>query len=373
VRGRRRLKGPSGVALALCCRVCRVRRLDLPQHEYPERATKPHDVPMDKQADYEKHYRKYKDLPHPKITDVRAAVDIYPDAAPGHDRASYVLQNKTGRAARHPAPADQSDVETHLSGLPPHKVELDDPKFGFSILKLAQAAGAGRAPAARLHGRRAPRASPIAARRHDQPERHLLQQPRTSSRRSATSPGQRADRPQRAPQARPGRAERMAKLEDQDARANFWMFGADADWINFETTVSTSGDQIALAPGYLQTSWKENGRRYFQYKMDQKMMPFFAYLSAAGKWKGDWKGIPIEIYHDRKHAYNVDRMIKGARRRRWTTTRPVHALPAQAGAHPGVPELPASRSRSPTRSRSRNRSASSPTCATRRTSTTCST
>jgi aminopeptidase N len=101
----------------------------------------------------------------------------------------------------------------------------------------------------------------------------------------------------------------MAKLEDQAARANT-VFGNDADWINFETTVSTGGDQIALAPGYLQKTWKENGRSYYQYKMDQKMMPFFAYLSA--NWevkKGDWHGMPIEIYHDRKHGYNVDRMI----------------------------------------------------------------
>ncbi len=44
--------------------------------------------------------------------------------------------------------------------------------------------------------------------------------------------------------------------------------------------------------------------------MDQKMVPFFAYLSA--RWevkKADWKGVPIEIYYDKKHGYNVDRMI----------------------------------------------------------------
>jgi hypothetical protein len=111
-----------------------------------------------------------------------------------------------------------------------------------------------------------------------------------------------------------GEPERMAKLEDQAARANS-MFGADADWINFETVVSTSGSQIALAPGTLQKSWKENGRNYFQYKMDQKMMPFFAYLSADWQVrKGDWHGIPIEIYHDRKHGYNVDRMIAGTQK-----------------------------------------------------------
>jgi aminopeptidase N len=49
--------------------------------------------------------------------------------------------------------------------------------------------------------------------------------------------------------------------------------------------------------------------------MDQKMMPFFAYLSADWQVKkGDWHGIPIEIYHDRKHGYNVDRMIAGTQK-----------------------------------------------------------
>jgi hypothetical protein len=54
---------------------------------------------------------------------------------------------------------------------------------------------------------------------------------------------------------------RKAKLEDEAARGS--MGFPDADWINFETVVSTSADQIALAPGYLQREWTEGGRRYF--------------------------------------------------------------------------------------------------------------
>ena len=38
--------------------------------------------------------------------------------------------------------------------------------------------------------------------------------------------------------------------------------------MTFETTVSTSADQIAIAPGYLKKEWTEGGRRYFHYKMD---------------------------------------------------------------------------------------------------------
>jgi aminopeptidase N len=42
---------------------------------------------------------------------------------------------------------------------------------------------------------------------------------------------------------------------------------------------------------------------------------FFAYLSADWQVrKSDWHGIPIEIYHDPKHAYNVDRMIAGTQK-----------------------------------------------------------
>ena len=71
----------------------------------------------------------------------------------------------------------------------------------------------------------------------------------------------------------------MPKLEDESARRTIGL--ADADWIDFETTVSTSADQIALAPGYLQREWTENGRRYFHYKMDRPMLAFYCYSVGA--------------------------------------------------------------------------------------------
>jgi aminopeptidase N len=85
--------------------------------------------------------------------------------------------------------------------------------------------------------------------------------------------------------------------------------------VTFETTVSTSADQVALAPGYLVREWTENGRRYFHYKMDRPILNYFCYLS--GKWsvkRGSWRGLPIEVYFDPKHAYNVDRMIDSAQK-----------------------------------------------------------
>ena len=41
---------------------------------------------------------------------------------------------------------------------------------------------------------------------------------------------------------------------DSTALGNTYI-SKDSDWIDFEATVSTSVDQIAIAPGYLQKEW----------------------------------------------------------------------------------------------------------------------
>ncbi|MGO4779987.1 hypothetical protein AB4084_31390, partial [Lysobacter sp. 2RAB21] len=65
--------------------------------------------------------------------------------------------------------------------------------------------------------------------------------------------GQLTDRNERRKRGM-GEVERMAKLEDQAARANHYIAN-DADWIDFKTTVCTAPDQIALAPGYLRRQY----------------------------------------------------------------------------------------------------------------------
>lgn len=108
--------------------------------------------------------------------------------------------------------------------------------------------------------------------------------------------------------------DRMNSVYDTSAYKNSYI-SSSADWINFETTVSTSLDQIAIAPGYLQREWKENGRRYFHYKMDSKMMNFYAFQSAKYELLTDkWNDINIEIFYHKGHEYNLDRMVKGVKK-----------------------------------------------------------
>jgi len=309
----RRLSGSTGAALALCTVAFALvggwifhNTVILGHYEAK-------DVTMDKQARYEKAYRQYKDLPHPKVTDVRAAVDIHPEQRRVLVSGSYVLQNKTNTPLDTLRLQRNADVVTTL-GLPAHRVVLDDRESGFLILKLDQPLAPGASmPLTFTVDVRRPGFSNSGT-----PDTINLNGTFFNNQEFFPLIGYQpdfelTDRNERRKRGL-GEPQRMAKLEDTAARANS-MFGAGADWISFETTVSTSGEQIALAPGYLQKSWKENGRNFYHYKMDQKMMPFFAYLSA--NWqvkKGDWNGIPIEVYHDPKHGYNVERMIEATRK-----------------------------------------------------------
>ena len=86
----------------------------------------------------------------------------------------------------------------------------------------------------------------------------------------------------------------------------------DSDWIDFEAVVSTSKDQIAIAPGYLQKEWIEDDRRYFHYKMDSKILTCYAFNSADYQVARDkWEDVNLEIYYHKGHEYNLDRMMKG--------------------------------------------------------------
>ena len=86
----------------------------------------------------------------------------------------------------------------------------------------------------------------------------------------------------------------------------------DADWVDFEATVSTSVDQIAIAPGYLQKEWIKDGRRHFHYKMDSKMLNIYSFNSARYEVRKDmWNDVALEIYYQKGHEYNLDRMMAG--------------------------------------------------------------
>ncbi len=270
-------------------------------------------------AQYEKKYKQYWSLPQPRITDVNSHYDIYPDTRSVSVSGTMWLENKTNanidRIAITIWPVD-------LAPLPrPHiKVKqlnfaggqtalIDDPSLGFYLYKLPQALPP--------HGR-----IPLSfALEYDNPG-FGNSRPNTDIVRNGTfindrySPyiGYAPDIELMDDSTRHkhglDKARRLPTLDDIAARQyNSGSF--DADWINFEATVSTSPDQIAIAPGYLQKEWVQDGRRYFHYKMDAPILNLYSIQSGQYAVRRDkWKNVNLEIYYHPGHEFDLDTMME---------------------------------------------------------------
>jgi hypothetical protein len=274
----------------------------------------PGDARLRLQADYENTYAKYRDLPQPRISAVQADVDIDPYARRLHIRGHYTLVN------RHAAPISELhvnlDTAMRLSALEfaAHDTVSEDTRLGYRIYRLKTPLAPGASMRFDFTLDYAPRGF-----RNDPGDDTFLVAD-GSFFNSGRFPHfgyqasqQITDRNDRRKYGLSEAVPRMPKLGDTKARANTYIAN-DADWIAFVTTVSTAPDQIALAPGNLQKSWTANGRRYFHYVMDRPMLPFFAYLSARYAVRRDsWQGIPIEVYYNPAHGWNVARMIQSVK------------------------------------------------------------
>lgn len=95
------------------------------------------------------------------------------------------------------------------------------------------------------------------------------------------------------------------------------LFNEDANYMNFEATVSTVKGQVAIAPGILTKKWDDGERSFFNYKLEEKSDYFFNFVSAAYDVENDqWiapsgKKVKIEIYHSPQHKENLAYFIKG--------------------------------------------------------------
>jgi aminopeptidase N len=99
--------------------------------------------------------------------------------------------------------------------------------------------------------------------------------------------------------------------EDESAGGGNRNFLApDSDFVGFGLTLSTSADQIAVAPGILKREWVEAGRRYFRFEADRPINNFWAVQSARYEVaKRAWGNIELAVYHDAAQRRNVPQML----------------------------------------------------------------
>jgi ABC-type transport system involved in multi-copper enzyme maturation permease subunit len=263
------------------------------------------------QIEYEERYRQYEFMPRPRIVDVRTEVDIYPYQRRYDMRGSYVLENRTGEPLTEIQVVLNPLAKVHELDLQGASVAWQDEDHNYTHFALDQAL----APGGRLELSFRTSIENPGFRNRDNSSSVVYNGTFFNSSEAAPVIGftrnwmltSRQERRQHGLDP----VDRMPKLEDERALRNSYL-RADSDWINFETVVSTVPGQTAIAPGYLEKEWEEDGRRYFRYKMDAPIQNFYSYLSADYSVKKDsWNDVEIAVYYHGPHSYNVERMISG--------------------------------------------------------------
>jgi len=262
------------------------------------------------QIKYEKDYKKYESIAQPKITDVKYAIDIYPSIQKLLAKSAMIIQNQTDQTidSLHYTIDSEWNMKIYLKDA---ELVFEDKDLGYLIYKLNK---------------------PLAPNER----RALIVESSYSSvgfenGRGNTSVAQNgtfinnlsilpsfgynsqyelSDKNDRKKNDLPAKL-RMPELQNtcnKGCNVNYLSNGM-SDWVNVETIISTSSDQLAIAPGSLLKEWKEDDRNYYNYKVDHKSQNFFNFMSARYEVdRKKWNGIDIEVYYDKAHSYNIDKM-----------------------------------------------------------------
>lgn len=263
------------------------------------------------QTDYEKAYKKYENLPGPRVTDIHYDIALDPEHSGMVMHGVELIKNETAAPLTeiHFSVADAANYSTKIE-LEDAKTKLDDKRLMYRIYTLDKPMQPGEVRTLKFT---------VAT------DRHGFQNSVTNVR--VVPNGTFFDTdvvPQIGYQA--GREltdvhkrakyglkekELMPALEvncTADCRNSY--LSNSSDEVMVDTVISTSPDQIAIAPGSLVREWNANGRRYFEYKLDGPNYNYYAFLSARYVVaRRDWNGVKIEVYYLKEHPWNVPKML----------------------------------------------------------------
>ena len=276
----------------------------------------------DIQASYERDFKKYENVPQPKIIAVDANIDIFPERRSFSGTGHFVLQNKTAQPISQIHITNQQQSVSDVRFDRPFHVVSSSPRALYTIYQLDTPLAPGDKLDLTFNVGYTSRGF------KDGNERPELAYSGTFFDSSyfptiGYDSSIELDDPRRRREEHLPEQELLPHRGDPVGRVTN-LFTPQSDWITYRTTVSTSDDsegkpQIALSPGYLTREWHANGRHYFTYDMgDVKTLDFFAYVSARydvkrEMYQGAANPIAIEVYHTPAHTYDVDDMIDSSK------------------------------------------------------------
>ncbi len=265
--------------------------------------------------DYEKKYKQYESLPKLSIDDVKYAIDIFPEKRDVHATAHLVMRNKTDRPINY-LHVILSDRWKHDVIIPNGKQTLYDDKSGYAIYEFepllpndtmsitVKTNFISKGFENQVGDRSVVRNGSFFNNKDILPE-------------FGYNPSYEIDDKftRRKYDLKPKK--RMPDLEIECGLACHKNYLSDgvSDWINVKTTISTSKDQIAIAPGSLLKQWRKDDRNYYHYKVDHPSQNFYSFMSAEYEIaRRTWNDVQIEIYYDKAHDYNIDMMLDAVER-----------------------------------------------------------
>jgi hypothetical protein len=271
----------------------------------------------DIQADYERKFKQYENRLQPKVTAVDATINIDPDHRSFDGSVRMTLQNKTNQPIPQIHITDQKNSITHIQFDRPFHLVSSAARNIYSIYALDQPLAPGETitltcnVSHQTRGFRDGNELPEFAYNGTFFDSDYI-----------PYIGYRIDEELDDPRRR--REEHLPPLEEMAHRGDPAhsvnnIFPREADWITYHTVVSTSSDQIAIAPGYLQREWQANGRRFYEYSMGSThILGFFSYISARYQtrkeiYRGPNGDVALEVYYDPAHTYDIDDMLASSR------------------------------------------------------------
>ena len=260
-------------------------------------------------AEREKAYKKYEGMPLPKITGVNCTIDLFPKEARLEFSGTYTLQNKTSVPIDTICTPHKNWQFKEFNWGRPNELVFYDSTLGWNIFVFDTPIEPGDNLTLEFSGERKRKGfNNSGVDKLVIENGTMIQSSRLFPSFGYSGMGELSSKYKRKKYGLKPRKE-LPDYNDIEGNKN-GLLGDNADWVNFETVMSTDLDQIAMAPGYLQKEWKEDGRRYFHYKMDKPILNFFTFVSGRyDVFMEDHNGISLEIYHHPTHTYNLKTMM----------------------------------------------------------------
>lgn len=282
---------------------------------YQTHVAQPYETAKDNErqrAEYERRYKAtWQNQPQPRIIDARASYDVHPEAPRVDVRGVYRIRNTTASAIARVFVGLQSHTEVRtLKVAGAERPSVHDETHGVRIFDLPKPLAPnaeadlefdlGFDRALFRHGgpRREVAGNGTFVNNFDLPGIGYFEKIELTR-----------DDDRKEYGLKP--KQKMASRDDvRELQHNY--LRSDSDYIHVATEVSTSLDQIALAPGSLASNATTNGRRTAKFVLDTPVMNFFSVLSARYAVKRDtWRDVALEIYYHPAHTFNLDRMMRG--------------------------------------------------------------